>query len=86
MIDGQISITDYLQSKIINREVMDLTSWINSHGKAQYRQIGELIEKACEEGDVITKQLLDRITNAVSVYVLEQSCGYMNYLREQSKV
>lgn len=86
MINGQISITDYLQSKIINREVMDLTSWINSQGKSQYRQIGEVIKKVCKDEEVITEQLIDRITNQVSLYVLQQSSGYMNYIRDQSNI
>lgn len=29
-------------------------------------------------------ELVDRITNAVSVYVLTQSVGYMDYLRSES--
>ena len=86
MINGQISITDYLQSKIINREVMDLTSWINSHGRSQYKQIGDIVAEVCEGEEMVTAHLVDRITNRVSVYVLQQSSGYMNYLREQSKI
>ncbi|MEE0438280.1 MAG: hypothetical protein UDB14_11605 [Roseburia hominis] len=31
-------------------------------------------------------ELVDRITNAVSVYVLTQSVGYMDYLRSESGV
>lgn len=84
--DGQIELTDYLSSQIVKRKVMDLTSWINSHGKSQYRQIGDVIENVCKDENMITPQLVDRITNMVSVYVLQQSSGYMNYLREQSQV
>lgn len=84
--EGQINLTDYLSSQIVKREVMDLTSWINSHGKSQYKQIGDVVAKVCQEGEVITPQLIDRITNMVSIYVLEQSGGYMNYLRDQSKI
>ena len=86
MINGQISITNYLQSKIVNREVMDLTSWINSHGRSQYKQIGDVVKEVCEGEEAVTAQLIDRITNQVSVYVLQQSLGYMNYLRDQSKI
>ena len=65
---------------------MDLTEWINSHGKSQYRQIGEVIRETCKENEVITETLLERITNNLSVYVLKQSTGYMSYLRKESKV
>ena len=40
--DGQITLTDYLKSKIKSGEVKDLTNFINSQGKAQYTQIGEV--------------------------------------------
>lgn len=83
--DGQIEITDYLKSKIKSGMVKDLTAWINSQGKAQYAQIGEVVRDAyerCKDSD----ELADRITNAVSVYVLNQSMGYMEYLRKESDV
>lgn len=80
--EGQIELTDYLRSKIKIGMVKDLTSWINSQGKAQYTQIGEVVRDAYEtyKDDV---DMVDRITNAVSVYVLNQSMGYMNYLRNE---
>ena len=84
--EGQIELTDYLSSQIIKREVMDLTSYINSHGKAQYRQIGDVVKEVCKDAEVVTDRLVDRITNAVSVYVLQQSSQYMDYLRKQSKI
>lgn len=85
--DGQIELTDYLSSQIIKREVMDLTSWINSKGKSQYRQIGNVVKKACKDDNMeLSEQMMDRITNAVSVYVLQQSSGYMDYLRKESRV
>ena len=87
MINGQISITDYLKAKIISREVMDLTAWINSQGKSQYQQIGDVVEDICKHINAdLSDEQISRITNSVSVYVLEQSIGYMNYLREQSNV
>ena len=42
--DGQFELTDFLGKKIESKSVMDLTAWINSQGKAQYAQIGEVIE------------------------------------------
>ena len=80
--DGQIEITDYLKSKIKSGRVKDLTAWINSQGKAQYTQIGEVVRSAYERYKD-SPELVDRITNAVSVYVLNQSMGYMNYLRKE---
>ena len=78
-------MTDYLKSKIKSGRVKDLTAWINSQGKAQYTQIGEVVRDTCEREKDST-DLVDRITNAVSVYVLNQSMGYMEYLRNESKV
>ena len=83
--DGQIEMTDYLKSKIKSGRVKDLTAWINSQGKAQYTQIGEVVKETYER-EKDSPDLVDRITNAVSVYVLNQSMGYMDYLRNESKV
>ena len=82
--DGQIEMTDYLKSKIKSGRVKDLTAWINSQGKAQYTQIGEVVRDAYERYKD-SDELADRITNAVSVYVLNQSMGYMEYLRKESE-
>lgn len=82
--EGQIEMTDYLKSKITSGMVKDLTAWINSQGKAQYTQIGELVRDTYER-EKDSPDLVDRITNAVSVYVLKQSMGYMNYLRKESE-
>lgn len=83
--DGQIEMTDYLKSKIKCGMVKDLTAWINSQGKAQYTQIGEVVRDTYER-EKDSPDLVDRITNAVSVYVLNQSMGYMDYLRNEAKV
>lgn len=82
--DGQIEMTDYLKSKIKSGRVKDLTAWINSQGKAQYTQIGEVVSDAYERYKD-SDDMIDRITNAVSVYVLNQSMGYMEYLRDESE-
>lgn len=63
---------------------MDLTTWINSQGKAQYSQIGEIIEEVYNR-EKDSGELVERLTNAVSVYVLNQSMGYMDYLRKESE-
>lgn len=77
-MNGQLTITDYLKSQIELRKVMDLTSWINTQGKAQYGQVGDIIRKY-----VADEEVADSLTNAVSVYILEQSLGYMDYLRKE---
>ena len=82
--DGQIEMTDYLKSKIKSGRVKDLTAWINSQGKAQYTKIGEVVRDAYERYKD-SYELVDRITNAVSVYVLNQSMGYMEYLRKENE-
>jgi hypothetical protein len=84
-VEGQISITDYFASKIERREIMDFTSFLNSQGKSQYQQIGNLIRETYER-EKDNQNMLDRLTNAVSVYVLNQSMEYSKYLREQSKL
>lgn len=80
--DGQIEMTDYIKSKIKSGMVKDLTAWINSQGKAQYTQIGEVVRETYDR-EKDSDELVDRITNAVSVYVLNQSIGYMDYLRSE---
>lgn len=80
--EGQIDFTQYLSSKVKAGRIMDLTAWINSHGKAQYTQIGEVVRDIYEK-EKDSDDLVDRITNAVSVYVLNQSMGYMDYLRKE---
>ena len=83
--DGQITLTDYLKSKINSGEVKDLTNFINSQGKAQYTQIGEVVHNSYERYKD-DEDMLDRMTNAMSVYVLEQSTKYMDYLRKEAEL
>ena len=84
-VDGQLSITDYLKSQIELRKVDDFTAFLNNQGKSQYKQIGEVISKAYEtyKND---ENMLDRITNCVSIYVLDQSRKYSEYLRNESQL
>ena len=80
--EGQLTITDYFKQQVASGKVMDLTSWINSSGKAQYTQVRELVNKALEDyGIEATNEQAGRLTNAISVYILDQSSGYMEYLR-----
>ena len=82
---GQLTITDYLKSKIKIKNVMDLTAFINSQGKAQYTQIEDIVSKTYEQNKD-SDDVIGRITNAVSVYVLDMSMKYMDYLRKESEV
>ena len=82
--DGQFELTDFLGKKIESKSVMDLTAWINNQGGAQYTQIGEIIEDVYNR-EKDSGELIARLTNTVSVYVLNQSMGYMNYLRKESE-
>ena len=83
--DEQLTITDYLKSQIKIKNVMDLTAFINSQGKAQYTQIEDIVSKTYEQNKD-SDDVIGRITNAVSVYVLDMSMKYMNYLRKESEV
>ena len=83
--DGQLTITDYLKSQIKIKNVMDLTAFINSQGKAQYTQIEDIVTKTYEQNND-SEDMIGRITNAVSVYVLDMSMKYMDYLRKESEV
>lgn len=81
--EGQLTITDYFKQQVVSGKIMDLTSWINSSGKAQYTQVRELVNKALEDyGIEATNEQAGRLTNAISVYILNQSSAYMDYLRK----
>lgn len=78
-MNEQLTITDYFKSRVELRKVMDLTTWINTQGRAQYEQVGDIVKKYITDDDTAAK-----LTNAVSVYILDQSLGYMDYLRKES--
>ena len=81
--DGQITMTDYLAAKVAHREVKDLTGWINDQGKCQFDQIGDVIRASKlldDEEDIYI------LTNKISVYVLNMSLGYMDYLKAEANV
>lgn len=83
--DGQFELTDFLSKKIESKTVMDLTNYINSQEKAQYMQIGEVISTTYER-EKDSEELLARLTNDISVWVLRQSVGYMEYLTQKSSL
>ena len=84
-IDGQLTLTDYLKSQIKIKNVMDLTAFINSRGKAQYKQIYDIVSKTYEQNKA-SDDIVGRITNSVSIYVLDMSMKYMDYLRKECEL
>ena len=84
-IDGQLDITDYLKSQIKIKNVMDLTAFINSNGKAQYKQIEDIVSKTYDQNKD-SDDIVGRITNAVSIYVLDMSMKYMDDLRKECEL
>lgn len=79
--EGQMTITEYLAQRIEARKVMDLTEWINSQGKCQFDQIADVIRRS---GIIEDEEEIYLLTNKVSVYVLNMSLGYMDYLRKEN--
>ena len=84
-IDGQLTLTDYLKFQIKIKNVMDLTAFIKSQGKAQYKQIEDIVSKTYEQNKD-SDDIVGRITNAVSIYVLDMSMKYMDYLRKECEL
>lgn len=84
-MEGQITLTDFLSKQIVKKRIDGFTEFLNKQGESQYKQIGKIVvdtykkNKDKPEGD-----LLDYITNNVSVYVLKQSMQYDKYLQEQA--
>lgn len=84
-MDGQITLTDFLSKQIVKKQIDGFTEFLNKQGESQYKQIGKIIVDTYEKNkDETESALLERITNNVSVYVLEQSMKYDRYLREQA--
>ena len=81
-MDGQMTITEYFSQQIKKGTVMDLTKFINSSGKAQFTQVRELIEKT---GLLKSEEEIHKMANTVSVYILNQSLDYMEYLRKEAE-
>lgn len=74
--DGQIEMTEYLKSQIKCGVVKDLTAWINSQGKAQYTQIGEVVKDAYERHKD-SAELAESIMHKVSFETLEAHHGIL---------
>ena len=84
-MEGQITLTEFLSTQIIKKQIDGFTEFLNKQGESQYKQIGKIVaDTYAKNKDETERVLLDRITNNVSVYVLEQSMQYDKYLREQA--
>ncbi len=84
-MEGQITLTEFLSTQIIKKQLDGFTEFLNKQGESQYKQIGKIVVDTYKKNkDETESVLLDRITNNVSVYVLEQSMQYDKYLREQA--
>lgn len=84
-MEGQITLTEFLSTQIIKKQIDGFTEFLNKQGESQYKQIGKIVVDTYEKNKYETESvLLDCITNNVSVYVLEQSMQYDKYLREQA--
>lgn len=84
-MEGQITLTEFLSTQIIKKQFDGFTEFLNKQGESQYKQIGKIVVDTYKKNkDETESVLLDRITNNVSVYVLEQSMQYDKYLREQA--
>ena len=84
-MEGQITLTDFLSKQIIKKQIDGFTEFLNKQGESQYKQIGKIVVDTYQKNKKASeKDLLERITNNVSVYVLEQSMKYDRYLREQA--
>lgn len=84
-MDGQITLTDFMSKQIVKKQIDGFTEFLNKQGESQYRQIGKIVADTYDRNkDKTESDLLNCITNNVSVYVLEQSMQYDKYLREQA--
>lgn len=79
-VNGQINFTDYFKPSAKEKPKL-LVDFINSMGTAQYTQIGNVIKKTCEQGKYeIPADSIERITNNVSVWLLDIGSEYQKYL------
>lgn len=82
-MDGQINFNDYFEKQKLDIKPMLLVDFINGMGTAQYTQIGNVISQSVSRyGTEIDEELIGRITNNVSVWLLKIGSAYANYLSE----
>ncbi len=85
-LPGQKDITDYKEAlPEVEEEGLPFTQWIQKrYTTGQYNLIGKVIREAimqeAENGNICPKEWEQRLTNALSVWVMEKTEEYKEYL------
>ena len=80
-MDGQIDFNSYFTNPKLDIKPKSLVEFINGMGTAQYTQIGNVIAKTVDyEQYEIDSEIIGRITNNVSVWLLDIGTEYRKYL------
>ena len=80
-IGGQINFNDFFTKPSLDIKPKTLVDFINSMGTAQYTQIEDVISKTVECGKYdISDEVIGRITNSVSIWLLRIGGEYKKYL------
>ena len=81
--DGQISLFDYFKNPALNIKPKRLVDYINGLGESQYKQIKRVITDTLKaENYDLPDEVVERLTNNVSVWLLEIGFKYDAYLRK----
>lgn len=94
-LSGEMEEAETVEADIIQSEpenhnnyaaLKSLTEFINSLGDSQYNQIKKVITETCAyEKAEVSAELIDRITNRVSIWLIGVGSGYRKYLRQKSQ-
>jgi len=80
-LDGQVNFLDYFTRHTLDIKPKSLVDFINGMGVAQYSQIQDVIIKSIEYNELdVEGEAIGRITNSVSVWLLNIGIEYKNYL------
>ena len=82
-LEGQISFNDYFSKQKLDIKPKALVNFINDMGVSQYEQIGDVVRKTVEQcGDSLAGEVIERITNNVSVWLLGIGSNYEKYIEK----
>lgn len=85
-LEGQINFTDYFTKPSLDIKPKILVDFINGMGVAQYTQIRNVVRDTVERGEYdVSDETIERITNNVSVWLLDVGMQYEKYLKELIK-
>lgn len=85
-LSGQINFEDYFKPPVYEKP-KELVFFINDRGVGQYREIQNVITELCEREQYdMPDESINRITNAVSVWLLGIGAAYEKYLAEIMKI